>query len=223
MGLSGFEIGTGRHSTGADLRIHIGSHDITRDSVIHAIDINFSAALAVQSLTGHSQVNVRNIATTPRASYDSQGRFIDYYIPQIRISYSHDISGISVNADLVINGIFRTVADLINALQLSEDQDHPAFIRVFLQAGGNNDYTSLADFHAAYPETATEIVCVDTTNQTSTTITIEATPSSTTITTVDGDPPYLANVSTTEPTSRGVGDLWYNPTTGTLSVWTGSN
>jgi len=85
----------------------------------------------------------------------------------------------------------------------------------------------LPEFQVTLPDTVYEpsIVCLQ---QGSTTTTARLTPISAPVrpdgglrvTIVDGDPPYLAHVSATEPTHRGIGDMWFNPSNGNLSVYT---
>lgn len=122
----------------------------------------------------------------------------------ITFNYGYELSGFTASSSVTIqsDSPIRTVTDIKNVIH----------------AAGGTDLVLSPDIVAATPQ----IVYVDVDDSDNDqTITVEVTDTSSyTVTVLDGDPPYLANVSDTEPTPRGVGDIWFNPSNGKLSVYT---
>ena len=123
----------------------------------------------------------------------------DYYFSSYEFLYTYMQNGIPIRGRLTLTGQMRTINDIRNGL---------------IAAGAN------ASLLPAAPNNPRSITCVDTTTNVPSTINLVTTPDTVNVTIFDGDPPYLANVSTTEPATRGVGDIWFNPSNGQLSVYT---
>ena len=134
------------------------------------------------------------------------------------LRYEHTVSDISIVATLSLTGEFRTIQDILNALQINDED----ITTVRVDTDGSSLILTPDEYRLAYPLTSTEIVCIDTSNLELTSITLDMTTGmSPTLTIVDGDPQILLHqVSETEPTPRGSGDSWYNPITKTLSIFT---
>lgn len=128
---------------------------------------------------------------------------------RLSMRYSHRIHGFTLYADIVITGTTdqpwmpTTITEIFQA---------------FTNAGLNFSNTSYLNYN-----NQPVMRCVNIDLNTATTINITRVLTSTPIrlSVVDGDPPFIANVSTTEPTGRAIGDLWFNPNNGNLSVYTG--
>jgi len=189
----------------------------------YAIRVNDIEA-AIAHATGHSNIDIISGFVGGNQSY------LSYYYADGTMATSLSDSHVSPVTDVyaIAAGLYFTYHRSVGGLtqvRTTYTIELPADTRIRSSQDIANIITTATGYtvsplHYAAPE----LTCADLdTIGGDTTVTIMPdilTPSSVTTTIVDGDPPYLAHVSATEPTNRGQGDMWFNPITGHLSVWT---